>query len=143
MSHNIWNLAHPQRTGNIRLAPSGKEIFGTVIRQGKMDKTVTVRASNYRWLTKVSMWTQRSKNFLVHDEENFCRTGDKVVIRSCRKMTAKKHYYVRNIIKHVGRQNVSGKPQTQYEQHALDYNEQLRSQRPVFAKSAKPYELTQ
>ena len=42
MSYNIWNLAHPQRTGYIRLAGSGKEIFGTVIRAGKMDKTVTV-----------------------------------------------------------------------------------------------------
>ena len=42
MSHNIYNLKHPQRTGFIRIANSGKEIFGTVIRQGKMDKTVTV-----------------------------------------------------------------------------------------------------
>ena len=48
MSHNIWNLAHPQRTGNIRLAPSGKEIFGTVIRHGKMDKTVTVSINPFK-----------------------------------------------------------------------------------------------
>ena len=42
MPHNIWNFEHPLRTGYIRLAPSGKEIFGTVFRHGKMDKTVTV-----------------------------------------------------------------------------------------------------
>ena len=42
MSTSIYNLTHPQRSGFIRLAPSGHELFGTVIRQGKMDKTVTV-----------------------------------------------------------------------------------------------------
>ena len=46
MSHNIWNLTHPQRTGHIRLIGSGKEIFGTVIRHGKMSKTVTVSVQN-------------------------------------------------------------------------------------------------
>ena len=43
MSHNIYNLKHPQRTGFIKIAGTGKEVFGTVIRHGKMDKTVTVR----------------------------------------------------------------------------------------------------
>ena len=42
MSSSIFNMSHPLRTGFIRLAPSGKELFGTVIRQGKMAKTVTV-----------------------------------------------------------------------------------------------------
>jgi len=37
-----------------------------------------------------------------------------------------KHFYVRNIILPIGRQNVSGVPATQYEQDALDYNEKLR-----------------
>ena len=93
--------------------------------------------SNYRWIPKVNLWAQRGKNFLVHDEENFCRSGDKVVIRRCRKLTDRKHYYVRNIVRHVGRQNVTGIPQTQYEQDALDYNEKLRNQRPVFVKSSQ------
>ena len=90
-------------------------------------------------MNKVAIWTQRSKNFSVHDEENFCRSGDKVVIRRCRKLTHTKHYYVRNIVKHVGRQNVSGVPSTQYERDALDFNEKLRSQMPVFAKVDKTY----
>ena len=47
MSLNIWNFMSPQRTGYVRLAPSGKELFGTVIRHGKMDKTVTV-SGRYR-----------------------------------------------------------------------------------------------
>ena len=69
-----------------------------------------VRTSTYRWRNKINMWFQRSKNFLVHDEENFCRSGDKIIMRSCRKLTGRKNYYVRSIVKHVGRQNVSGKP---------------------------------
>lgn len=42
MSTNIYNLSSPLRTGRVKLAPSGKELFGTVIRQGRMPKTVTV-----------------------------------------------------------------------------------------------------
>ena len=42
MSHNIYNLKHPHATGFVKIANSGKEKFGTVIRHGKMDKTVTV-----------------------------------------------------------------------------------------------------
>lgn len=48
MSTSIWNLKHPLRTGHISLAHSGKEKFGTVIRHGRMNKTVTVSiTSNY------------------------------------------------------------------------------------------------
>lgn len=35
---------------------------------------------------------------MVHDEENFCTTGDKVVIRHTDKLTKNKYYYVRNIV---------------------------------------------
>lgn len=42
MSSNIWNLTHPLRSGHVPLRPGGCEIFGTVIRQGKMKKTVSV-----------------------------------------------------------------------------------------------------
>ena len=50
MASSIYNLRHPLRTGNIRLAPSGKELFGTVIRDGKMNKTVTVSSITYERL---------------------------------------------------------------------------------------------
>jgi hypothetical protein len=42
MSSSIWNLSHPLRTGHIHLKQGGGEMFGTVIRHGKMAKTVTV-----------------------------------------------------------------------------------------------------
>ncbi len=83
--------------------------------------------SRYHYNTKVGIWTNRGRNFHAHDEEEFCRTGDKVVISQCRKLSTLKHYYVRNIVLPIGRQNISGEPATQYEADALDYNEALRA----------------
>ena len=82
--------------------------------------------STYYYLTKVQRWFQNSRNFHVHDEENFCRSGDKVVIRQCRKLAKSKFYYVRSIVRPIGRQNITGLPQTSYEQEQLDYNAELR-----------------
>ena len=42
MSTSIWNLTHPLRSGHIELKKGGSELFGTVIRHGKMKKTATV-----------------------------------------------------------------------------------------------------
>lgn len=39
----------------------------------------------------------------MHDEENFTRAGDIVVIKSCRKVTDRKAFYVRNVVKQAGR----------------------------------------
>ena len=103
MSANIFNLTHPLRTGFIKLQPNGRELYGTVIRQGLMNKTVTVRVSSYHYNYKIGFWLTRSRNFHVHDEENYCKTGDKVVIQSCRKISKHKSYYVRNIVLAAGR----------------------------------------
>ncbi len=43
------------------------------------------------------------KKFHCHDEEEYCRTGDKVVIRSCHKISNSKSYFVRNIVRPTGR----------------------------------------
>ena len=46
----------------------------------------------------------RFSNYLVHDEENFCRIGDKVVIKSSGTPISKqKHFYVRNVVKQFPR----------------------------------------
>ena len=44
MTSSIRNLYNPLKTGatNLNLMGSGKEFFGTVIKHGKIDKTVTV-----------------------------------------------------------------------------------------------------
>ena len=53
-----------------------------------------------------------------------------MVLRACGRISPIKNYYVRNIILPIGRQNVTGVPDTQYEIDALDHNEQLRNQDP-------------
>lgn len=47
----------------------------------------------------------RSSDYLVHDEDNYCREGDKVVIKSSPQLSKLKHYYVRNIVKQFPRTN--------------------------------------
>jgi hypothetical protein len=39
-----------------------------------------------------------ASTFMVHDEEDYCTTGDKVVIKHTRKLTKNKYYYIRNIV---------------------------------------------
>ena len=72
----------------------------------------------------------KSKNFHCHDGENYCRTGDKVVIQQCRKITPIKYYFVRNIVLAAGRQNLQTKDMSIYEKEAMDYNRRLRSKSP-------------
>ena len=127
MSSNIWNLKHPLRTGFIKLAPWGKEKYGTVVRQGRNDRTVTVRVSSYHYNYKVGFWMCKGRNFHCHDAENYCRTGDKVVIQQCRKLSSIKHYMVRNIVLAAGRQNLLTQDMSRYEKDAMDYNRILRS----------------
>ena len=99
MSTSITNLTNVLRNGHVRIMPNGRELFGTVIRAGKMNKTVTVRVSRYSFNYKAKVWLGIGRNFHAHDEENFCQTGDKVVIRTNPVPFSKiKTYYVRNII---------------------------------------------
>ena len=64
--------------------------------------------------------------FQVHDEDSICKVGDKVVIRSCQPLSKWKHYYVRNIIWMVPRQNFYYKDLLGFEKRALLYNKDLR-----------------
>jgi len=96
---SIWSLLNPLRTGFVKLAPSGKEIYGTVIKHGKVPKTISVRADYQYWNNKYMKYFHSSSTYLVHDEENYCVSGDKVVIKVCRPITNRKHYFVRNIVK--------------------------------------------
>jgi hypothetical protein len=87
--------------------------------------------TRYRFNTKFGKWMSRGNWFHCHDEEDYCRTGDKVVIKQCRKLTTIKHYYVRNIVLPVGRHNIYEKDLSQYEKDAIKHNEELRARKPV------------
>lgn len=83
--------------------------------------------TRYSFNQKFSLWSSRNCKFHVHDEEGYCRTGDKVVIRQCRKLSNIKYYYVRNVVLPVGRHNIYEKDISQYEREAIKYNEDLRT----------------
>lgn len=44
---SIWNFLSPLRTGHHYLAKSGNEMFGTVVKHGVNNKTVTVGEALY------------------------------------------------------------------------------------------------
>ncbi|EAR84967.1 30S ribosomal protein S17 (macronuclear) [Tetrahymena thermophila SB210] len=98
---SVWNLLNPIRNGatGLKLLSSGRELFGTVIQHGKMDKTVTVKVDYRYWYPKTKEFKSKTSKYQVHDSENFCVTGDKVVIKSMLPISTMKHYYVRNIVK--------------------------------------------
>lgn len=86
-----------------KILSGGKEIQGAVIKQGKMEKTVTVRAWWKTFNFRYYRYRKRGRNYQAHDEENFCRVGDVVVIKQCEKLSPIKHYYVRNVLKQAAR----------------------------------------
>lgn len=98
---SVWNIFNPIRTGltNLKLRPSGREFYGTVIKHGLINKTVTVKVDYAYYNKKYKGYAKDTTHFLVHDEENFCVSGDKVVIRSCLPLSKRKHYYIRNVVK--------------------------------------------
>ncbi len=94
----LARLFNPFKSANFSLAPSGKELFGTVIQCGVNSKTVTVKVDRFFHHDKLKKLVTYPKKFQVHDEEEYCKVGDKVVIRSCRPISKSKHYYVRNVV---------------------------------------------
>ena len=68
----------------------------------------------------------KGRNFHCHDEEEYCRTGDKVIISQCRKLSKSKNFYISNIVLAAGRQNFYTKDMSVYEKDAIKFNEELR-----------------
>ena len=91
----LWNSVAMSRAGKVRLLDSGRELFGTVVKHGVNDKTVTVRVSSRSYYSKYKLFQYNSKNKQVHDEHNYCVTGDQVIISNCNKISPTKAYYVK------------------------------------------------
>lgn len=64
---SLWNLLSPAKSGIIKLNNSGVELFGTVIKHGLINKTITVRVSAQNWNKKYKRYINSHKNKLVHD----------------------------------------------------------------------------
>lgn len=64
---SLWNLLAPTRSGVVRVQGSGNELFGTVIKHGISNKTVTVRVSAQNYNKKYKKFINSHQNKLVHD----------------------------------------------------------------------------
>jgi small subunit ribosomal protein S17 len=64
----------------------------------KMDKTIVVAIENRSPHPKYGKIVVRTKKYKVHDEENKCKTGDRVRIRETRPLSRTKRWTVAEII---------------------------------------------
>lgn len=99
----IWNFMNPLKTGGLKLGKSGRELYGTVVRAGVNRKTVVVKVNRFFYDQHYQKTYSCSRNFHAHDEEEFCKIGDKVVIQSCRPLSKLKRYFIRNVVVMGGR----------------------------------------
>ena len=69
-----------------------------MVRHGLTDKTIAVRVSSQNYDKKYKLFLNTHINKLVHDEMNYCVSGDKVIIKGCAPLSKQKHYYVKNVL---------------------------------------------
>ena len=74
-----------------------RQIIGTVV-SDKMDKTVIVmveRLVKHRFYKK---YIRRRSKFAVHDENNACRAGDKVLITQSKPLSKTKRWRISDVV---------------------------------------------
>lgn len=64
-----------------------------------MDKTIVVEVDRTVVHPLYQRYLKRHSTFHVHDEENDCRVGDEVEIVSCRPLSKRKRWRLREIVK--------------------------------------------
>jgi len=69
----------------------GKVISGVVV-STKMQDTISVKVDRYVMHPKYKKYQKRSKKFLVHDEGNTAKEGDKVDIQETTPISKRKRF---------------------------------------------------
>ncbi|KAF5312760.1 hypothetical protein D9619_003000 [Psilocybe cf. subviscida] len=72
---------------------------GIVTKAGYMNKTVTVTVSRWVIHKLTGKRVERSRKFLVHDENNVSREEDLVTIRNCPPKSALKRFKLETVLK--------------------------------------------
>ena len=70
---------------------------GTVV-SDKMQKTIVVSVTRKYIHKKYGKYVRDQKKYKVHDEENTCKVGDKVLIEETRPISKHKRWRLREII---------------------------------------------
>ena len=81
---------------------ASKERVGLVV-SDKMDKTVVVAVESRAPHPKYRKIMVRTKRYKVHDEENQCKTGDRVRIQETRPLSRTKRWAVAEVIESVSK----------------------------------------
>jgi small subunit ribosomal protein S17 len=100
MSERIEGEAQPAAAPAVGARPRGRRQVkvGTVV-SAAMDKTVTVAVPRTAVHPLYHRHTRRTSKFAAHDETNQCRVGDRVAIVSCRPLSKRKRWRVREIVR--------------------------------------------
>ncbi len=75
---------------------NGKILHGVVVKSAMKD-TATVAVERYEKHPKYQKFMRKTKKFLVHDEGNTAKVGDRVVIREVKPMSKRKHFVLHSI----------------------------------------------
>jgi len=91
-----WELIHNPP----RKFPRGS-LVGVVV-SDKMQKTVNVAVNRYRIVPKYLKRVKYTRKFMAHDENEVANMGDTVLIVPCQKISKRKHFMLREILRSKG-----------------------------------------
>ena len=74
-----------------------RTVVGRVV-SDKMDKTVSVAIERKVKHPVVGKYIRRTTKLMAHDENNDCKTGDRVAITECRPIAKNKAWRVVNVV---------------------------------------------
>ncbi len=80
-----------------------RKIVGRVV-SDKMDKTVSVAIERRVKHPVVGKYIRRTTKLMAHDENNQCKTGDRVAISECRPIAKNKSWRVVDIVESASEQ---------------------------------------
>ena len=80
-----------------------RKIVGRVV-SDKMDKTVSVAIERLQKHPVVGKYIRRTTKLMAHDENNECKTGDRVAISECRPIAKNKSWRVVDIVERAPEQ---------------------------------------
>ncbi|QDG52645.1 30S ribosomal protein S17 [Persicimonas caeni] len=86
-------MAEETQTGRGR----SKTRVGEVV-SDKMEKTIVVAVTRQYMHPKYKKYVRKQKRYKVHDEENECRVGDRVLIEETRPLSKHKRWKLKEII---------------------------------------------
>jgi len=80
-----------EKTTKEKTTSNGRTLQGTVVK-AKMQDTITVAVERYVKHPKYKKYIRRTKKFLVHDDGNTAKEGDKVTIQETNPISKRKHF---------------------------------------------------